>query len=108
MTLRSHQRLVLCGFAVVGWAWCGAAMGIGLKVAPLQTALVIDAVAAAWVSIVILLDFFVVALLIERDLAMFGSPLGTWIPFALIFLATLAVGWVESARRVPRERRSTA
>ena len=117
MTLRGHQRLVLCGFAVVGWALCGATMGIGLSVAPLQTALVIHAVAAplifgtlavayfrffprasptgtaaAWVSIVILLDFFVVALLIERDLAMFGSPLGTWIPFALIFGSTYLVG----------------
>jgi hypothetical protein len=128
MTLRSQQRLVLCGFAVLGWVLCGATMGIGLSVAPLQTALVIHAVAAplifgtlavayfrsfphaspvwtavAWVGIVMLLDFFVVALLIERDLAMFGSPLGTWIPFALIFLATLAVGWIKSARGVSRE-----
>jgi hypothetical protein len=98
-------------------------MGVGLSVAPLKTALVVHAVAAplifcmleatyfksllyaspacaaaVWVTIVILLDFFVVALLIERNLAMFGSPLGTWVPFALIFLVTVTVGGSSPAR----------
>jgi hypothetical protein len=83
--------------------------GVGLSVASPQTALVIHAIAAplifgtlavayfksfpqasplwtaaAWVSIV-LLDFFAVALLIERSVAMFRSPLGTWLPFRADF-----------------------
>jgi hypothetical protein len=57
---------------------------------PLQTALV-------FVGFVIVVDFFLVALVIERSFEMFASPLGTWIPFASIFLATYLVGrWVES------------
>jgi len=37
-------------------------------------------------------DFFVVALLIMGSLEMFGSALGTWIPFALIFASTYLTG----------------
>ncbi|MCK5315560.1 MAG: hypothetical protein KAJ53_10575, partial [Anaerolineales bacterium] len=52
---------------------------------PLQTALI-------FVSFVIVVDFFVVALMINRSLEMFASPLGTWIPFALIFTSTYVTG----------------
>ena len=52
---------------------------------PLQTAII-------FVSFVIVVDFFVVALLINRSLEMFASPLGTWIPFALIFTSTYLTG----------------
>jgi hypothetical protein len=55
------------------------------RTTPLQTAVV-------YVGIVILLDFVVVATLIERSYAMFASVLGTWLPFALIFAATYLVG----------------
>jgi hypothetical protein len=40
---------------------------------PLTTALL-------FVAIVVALDVFVVAILIQRSLAMFASPLGTWAP----------------------------
>lgn len=33
-----------------------------------------------------------VGLLIEKSLDMFASPLGTWIPFTLIFVATILAG----------------
>jgi len=52
---------------------------------PLQTAI-------AFVGIVILMDFFVVALLIEKSFGMFANPLGTWIPFGLSFASTYLVG----------------
>ncbi len=45
-------------------------------------------------------DFFVVALLINKSLAMFASPLGTWIPFALIFTSTLVTGTLLSQRKL--------
>ncbi len=41
---------------------------------------------------VMAIDFFLVALLINRSLDMFASLLGTWIPFALIFSATYLTG----------------
>jgi hypothetical protein len=52
---------------------------------PLQTALI-------FVSFIIVVDFFVVALMVNRSLEMFASPLGTWIPFALIFTSTYVTG----------------
>ncbi len=103
--------------AFVGWALCGATMGLGLAFTSLSTALVVHLVAApiffigiawayfrwfsftsplqtatAFMAIVIFLDVFVVALLIERSFAMFGSLLGTWLPFLLILLATYLTG----------------
>jgi len=45
-----------------------------------------------FVFIVIFLDFFLVALTINKSLEMFQDPLGKWIPFALIFLATYLTG----------------
>ena len=59
--------------------------------APLQTALI-------FVGFVILVDFFVVALLINRSLEMFTSLLGTWIPFALIFASTYAAGHIVTPK----------
>ena len=52
---------------------------------PLQTA-------AIFVGFVIAVDFFVVAMLMLNSFEMFTSPLGTWIPFGLIFLATYLAG----------------
>jgi hypothetical protein len=94
-------------------------MGIGMAVMSLETTLVVHAVLApvffAALSIlyfkkfnyttplqtaiifllfVILVDFFVVALLINRSLVMFASPLGTWIPFGLIFISTYISGLI--------------
>jgi hypothetical protein len=58
---------------------------------PLATALV-------FTSFVTVVDFFLVALIILRSLDMFTSPLGTWIPFALIFVATWLTGVVVTRR----------
>jgi hypothetical protein len=52
---------------------------------PLHTGLI-------FVAFVILMDFFVVAMLINRSFDMFASWLGTWVPFALIFLSTYMTG----------------
>ena len=57
---------------------------------PLQTA-------AVFLGIVVALDLVLVAPVFERSFAMFASPLGTWIPFALIFLATYVTS-VATAR----------
>lgn len=125
-----QQRLVLLGHAFVAWALCSATMMIGMAVASVETALVVHAVAApifagavSWnyhrrfgyttplqsavtfVSFVIVVDFFLVALVIEGSLEMFTSPLGTWIPFLLIFSATYLLGWVverSQGRTTPR------
>jgi hypothetical protein len=121
---RSKQPLITIAHGVVGWALCGATMGIGVKATTLENALVIHAVAAplifvaltvvysrcsgygrpfktaaTFLLVVIALDFFVVALLIEKNFAMFRSLLGTWVPFLLIFLSTWFTGTLALRER---------
>jgi hypothetical protein len=104
-------------FAFLGWAACGATMGIGMSVMTIDKALIVHAVAAPiyfgllslvyfkrlrytgplktallFLGFVVFMDFFLVALIIYRSLDMFRSPLGTWIPFVLIFGATWVTG----------------
>ena len=55
------------------------------------------ATAVAFLAVVMLLDVFVAALLIERSFAMFTSPLGIWLPFALILAATWITGLVVAS-----------
>jgi hypothetical protein len=111
------QVAALLAAGLVIWVLCGAVMYAGMALTPMNTAIIIHAIAApiiaaavAWVyfrrfhytrpevtaayftGLVIALDVVVVALLIEGSFAMFGNILGTWVPFALIFLATYVTG----------------
>jgi hypothetical protein len=111
------QGLVLLAHGAVGWALCGAVIGVGRSVLSMQATLIVHAMAvpiffglisalyfsrfrytgplataAFFLVFVVVMDALVVALLIERSFDMFRSPLGTWIPFALIFLSTYSVG----------------
>ena len=111
------QLVIVLAHALVGWALCGASMGIGMATMSLDNALIVHAVTAPivftlislvyfnffnyttpiqtaliFVGFVIAMDFFVVALIINRSLDMFASPLGTWIPFGLIFVSTYLTG----------------
>lgn len=113
------QIFILLAHALVGWALCAATMGIGMGVTSVQNALIIHAVAApiffavisrvyftkfnyttplqtalVFIGFVVFMDFFLVALVINRSLDMFTSLLGTWIPFALIFASTYITGWL--------------
>lgn len=109
--------------AFIGWAFCTAAMVIPMALISVEIALIIHAIAAPiifttislvyfnrfgyttpmqtalfFVSFIILVDFFVVALMVNRSLEMFTSPLGTWIPFGLIFLSTYITGYFITRR----------
>jgi hypothetical protein len=107
----------LFGLTLVLWGACGAVMAIGRRIWTLDTTLYIHLLAAPMIAFalsavhkllaagfssllramvmtgfVIILDAVVVAPVFERSYAMFGSLIGTWIPFAAIFLASLAAG----------------
>jgi hypothetical protein len=109
--------------AFVGWIFCAATMGICMALTTIDNALYIHAAiapiffiavsmnyfrkynhvspiktAAAFIAFVILMDFFVVALLINRSLEMFYSALGTWLPFVLIFSSTYITGTVITGK----------
>ena len=116
------QVIALVGHALLGWVLCGATVVIGRKLMTLHQALIAHAIAAplifaivsasyfrwfggtspivtaaTFVAIVMFLDVFVVALLIEKSFDMFRSALGTWLPFALIFISTWATGTLLAA-----------
>ena len=55
------------------------------QTSPIQTALI-------FVGVVISMDLFVVAMMINHSFEMFYSLIGTWIPFTLIFLSTYLTG----------------
>ena len=118
--MKARKLRILLAYAFVGWALCGAVMGIGMATLSIDTALIVHAIAAPviffvlslvymkyanvagplqtalfFIGFVMVMDFLVVALLIIGSLQMFTSLLGTWIPFMLIFdstFLTLAYG----------------
>lgn len=126
--MNTKKIIIILAHAFVGWALCTAAMVIPMVLISVETALIIHAIGAPiiyttislvyfnkfnytrplqtaliFVSFVIIVDFFVVALLVNRSLEMFASPLGTWIPFALIFISTYVTGLltVRSSKQEP-------
>jgi hypothetical protein len=107
LTVKDIITLLL--FAFIGWVACGSTMGIGMALTSLDTTLILHAIGAPIyfvilsffyfrrfhhkkLGFVVMLDFFLVALVINRSLDMFRSFLGTWLPFALIFIATWVTG----------------
>lgn len=113
----TRKAAIIFVHAFIGWVFCAATMWIGLSVTSVQNAQIFHAIGApiyfALVSLVyfkkfnytsilqtaviftgfvMLVDFFVVALLIYGSLEMFATLLGTWIPFALIFSSTYLTG----------------
>lgn len=111
------RTLIVLAHAFVSWALCTATMLIGMAVMSLQNALIVHAIGAPifaglvslfyyrrfhyttplqtaviFVAFAILVDFFVIALLVNKSLEMFTSLLGTWIPFALMFASAFLTG----------------
>jgi hypothetical protein len=111
------KSIVILAHAFAGWALCGAIIGVGRRMTSLENTLIIHAIGAPiifaaislnyfrkfnytnplqtaviFVSFVIFMDFFVIALMIEKSFDMFKSILGTWIPFILIMLSTYLTG----------------
>ena len=116
-TASAKSTFIAIAHGLVGWILCGLVMGVGLHTTTLHRVLVIHAIAApaifmavslayfrrpdswaplltatAFLGVVATMDVFVVALLVNRSVAMFGSILGTWLPFLLIFLSTWLTG----------------
>jgi hypothetical protein len=130
VSARSHIKavLLLSLSAFVVWLACGLTMAFGRSAFGLETALRIHAIAApvfaALVSLIyfarfrtttplaaaafvtafiVVLDAGLVAPVFEKSYAMFGSILGTWVPFLSIFAATYLMGtWIVGhSRRSP-------
>ena len=125
-TGRFHKTAIVIGHGAVGWAYCGALIGVGRQVLSMHSTLILHAIgapvgfaiisrfyyrrfaytspvqtAAAFLGVVVFLDLFLVAPMFEKSYAMFSSILGTWIPFALIFAATYLAGRFSRTSRLP-------
>ena len=111
------KALIIVIHAFTGWALCGAVIGIGKSVTSIQATLVIHAIAAPLIFFVLSMIYFkkfsytkplataiiftgfvmimdagLVAPVFEKSYDMFRSLIGTWIPFALIFISTYLTG----------------
>jgi uncharacterized membrane protein YhdT len=107
----------IVAYSLIGWAICGTTVGVGRRLTDMHTTLVVHAIvaplafavlsalffrqfpgsspariASAFLSVVVALDALLVAPLFEHSFSMFGSVLGTWFPFALIFVAVFIIG----------------
>jgi hypothetical protein len=122
--IRVKKILVILFFGLIGWALCGAIMFVGMAITPnMQLVLIVHAIgapiifglltwiyeakfgytkpwatAASFLLIVVLMDFFVVSLLINRSFDMFMSFLGTWLPFLLIFSSSYIVALLTTKK----------
>ncbi len=118
---RGGKSVIILAHAAIGWAFCGAIIGIGRHLFSIETTLVIHAIGAPlgfalisffyfrtfdltsplWTAILFLaivvdFDLFLVAPVFERSFAMFTSVIGTCLPFALIFLSIYVTGvWAK-------------
>jgi hypothetical protein len=122
--MKTSNWIVLLVHPLIVWALCGAIMGIGRAVTTLDNTLIIHAIGApmvtaliSWVyftrfgytpplqtavifvGVVIGMDALLVAPVFEKSFEMFTSLLGTWVPFALIFLSTYLTGLVSAKQK---------
>ncbi|MBN1823785.1 MAG: hypothetical protein JW803_05645 [Endomicrobiales bacterium] len=111
------KTIVILIHALIGWALCGSVISVGRQMTSAWNALVVHLLlapvffaivsqvyfkffnytkpfftACVFTLFVISMDFFVVAMLIEKSYDMFLSPISTWVPFGLILLSTFTVG----------------
>lgn len=122
-TMQFKKVVIVLAHGLVGWALCGAIMWIGMAVTSMETTLLVHALGApivfwaisslyfrafnyttplqtaiVFVAVVVFMDVFLVALIIEKSFEMFTSLLGTWIPWALIFASTYLTGLYVTRR----------
>jgi hypothetical protein len=115
--------VIIAIHAFVAWFLCGAIVIVGRQIWSIETTLIIHAlgvpvvfVVVSWIYFTyfhfttplqtaaiftlsaILLDVVIVATFVERSFEMFTSFIGTWLPFALMFLTTYLIGTMIQRR----------
>ena len=111
------KTLIILLHALVLWGLCGATIAVGRSIMSMETTLVVHAIGATIFAVlvsynyfkrfshttpiqtaiifllfIIIMDAGLVAPVFEGSYDMFKNPLGTWIPFILIFLSTYLTG----------------
>jgi len=115
--LSLRKILILLIHAFIVWALCGMTIGIGRSLISMELTLIVHLIAAPvyacivsfvyyrkfnftspiqtafiFLLFVIVMDAGLVAPVFEKSYGMFKSMIGTWIPFALIFLSAYFTG----------------
>jgi hypothetical protein len=115
------KGLIIFIHSLILWGLCGAIMGIGMGITTTENAVIIHLIVAPiitviistiyfkkftytsplqtgliFVSFIIFMDAFLVAMIIMKNFEMFKSILGTWLPFCFIFLSTFLTGKYHS------------
>jgi len=132
MTSDALRALTIGAHGIAIWGLCGGVMEGARAAIGQDGALVVHAIAApliaaavtasyrrwfgyarpaptavAFTAVPMLLDAAVIAPFAEHSYAMFASPVGTWIPFALIFASSYLTGTLVSRpRRAPGAERA--
>lgn len=116
--LKFNQLIILIIHALIGWGLCGAVIGIGRNLTTMENTMIIHLLAVPvifatisniyfrkfnytspcftatfFLFFVIFMDFFLVAMFLEKSFEMFTSLIGTWIPFLCIFVTTCLTGY---------------
>jgi len=122
--MNAKNIVILLIFSLIGWALCGGVIAVGRSLTTMEATLIIHAVAVpiiftilSWIyfkkfnytsslttalfflGVVLFMDFFLIALFIEKSFDMFKSAIGTWIPFALIVLSTYITGLIVKLKK---------
>ena len=109
--------IIILAFAFVGWVLSAGSIGIGMATTSFENTLIIGIIlcpifflivslvyfkkfhfttplqtALIFFAFVVIADFFVAGLLINKSLEMFTNLLETWIPYILIFISTYLTG----------------
>ncbi len=112
-----EKTLILLSYAFIGWVVCATIMEVGMRHWLMPTVLTAHLIGGtltfgflSWsyhryfrftrplytsilfTAFVMVVDFFLVALVILKSLDMFKSLMGTWLPFGAIFVITYLIG----------------
>lgn len=118
--------IIIALHSFTGWILCGATFRFSNHFLSIETTLVIHTytvpvifmilsniyfrkfnyttpiiTATIFLTFTIVMDFFVVALFLNENFDMFKSIIGTWIPFALIFMSTYIAGSFCNKNDIP-------
>lgn len=111
------KGLIIITHGFIGWLLSSTILFVAMEITTIYLSLIIHFIAAPFiflgiskhyfkrynytspfvtalilVSMVMVLDFFIVALVIQKSLVMFESVMGTWLPFLFIFLTVWLTG----------------
>ncbi len=118
------KALTVLIHSLIGWAFCAAIMGVGPQITSMGNTRIVHLIAGPagfgllsafyhrkynytkpvvtaliFLAFVAAMDFFLVGFVISKSLDMFKSPIGTWLPFTLLFITIYTAGAVVNIKK---------